>query len=108
MNSLVQVGQGRFTNSVAVRARPAPASPAVLQMLAQSIAALNDKIDALAQRTSGPPARILVESQEVTPMPLAIRPAQLPLAGSVRQSAADTETRAEPRVNRRSLWDFFD
>jgi len=108
MNSLVQIGQGRFTNSVAVRAQPAPASPAVLQMLAQSIATLNEKIDALAVRTSQPPARILVESREVAPAPLAIRPAQLPLAGSVRQSAADMETRDEPRINRRSLWDFFD
>jgi hypothetical protein len=68
MNSMVQVGQKRFINSVAVTARPAPSSPAVLQVLAQSIAALNGKVDALALGMSQPPARIMVESREVEPM----------------------------------------
>lgn len=107
-NSLVPVGQGRFTNSVAVRARPAPAGPAVLQMLVQSIVTLNDKIDALAERASQPPARIVVESREIAPMPLATRPVQLPSVRPAPQRRVDPEPQDEPRVNRRSLWSFFE
>lgn len=96
MNSMVQVGQKRFTNSVAVKARPAPSSPAVLQMLVQSIAALNNKVDALALRTSQPPARIMVESREVEPMLLATRPTFRPSA--TRRAQLPTQVPASPMV----------
>lgn len=102
MNALAKVSQGRFTNSVAVRPRAAPAAPTVLQMLALSIATLNEKVDALAARTAQPPARIAVESRDVSSTSLAPRPVATP---SVRPSAAP---RDEPQVNRRRIRDFFD
>ena len=122
MNALAKVSQGRFTNSVAVRPRAAPAAPAVLQALAQSIAMLNEKVDALAQKPAQPPARIPVESRQVQTTSLATRKAQ-PMSSATRQTQPKSlvarvveaiealpapAPRDEPRVNRRSLWDFFD
>ena len=100
--SLMHIGQGRFSNSVAVRARPVPASPSVLQMLAQSIASLSQKVDVLAQGINQLPQRQYVESREIV-----VRPTHLPSAEPV-QVRSDPEPTEQPRVNRRSLWSFFD
>lgn len=111
MNSLVHVGQGRFTNSVAVRPRSAPAAPAVLQMLAQSIATLNEKVDALALRADASLAQSPVRSQG-----MAVRHRPVPSfelfdaedAGLDDPGPVAAPPVEQPRVNRGLLHVLFD
>ena len=84
---------GNFTNPGTMQlARPAPASPVVLQMLMQSMVNLNQKVDALTLRGSQIPATTsrqtkLVESRDVQ---------------------TESETHRRTKVNRSSLLDIFD
>ena len=74
-------------------ARPAPASPMVLQMLMQSIVQLNQKVDAIAVRSSQLPEVRAVESAPIE-------------AGQVEVKPPARTTRQE--VDRKSLLDIFD
>jgi hypothetical protein len=91
---LMLCNQNRFTSTRDMLARPAPTSAMVLQQLAVAIAAINQKVDALAIRQTQVPEVISPEEENVV----------------VRRVNKPATQRPGPslRINRSRLMDIFE